>query len=296
VAILAWLNLGVCALLGVACVGLYLDARGARKALGSVVASLQRQTAAHNAAIGNLSRALALLAPPDARPTAPHGPVAVGLSRPFKPSPEQVTEAREAYRAKELPPVDMEGDRGGINPGDPIPSESTAEIRARFEQEAEARSQARGAPPSSTDEDEPEDERTRVYSKQRVRGATLLGGLAGAPLERPVSSPTRTAEAFRKAHPSLPTLLSEGAEPPPATRDTLTPTAPGVPGLDAAVERAWHSKIEASRGAGKDTRHCHGARCMRRGSGTDLCDCKCDGCSRLLDLLVDAVRDVTGRE
>lgn len=51
---------------------LYLDGRGLRKALAAAratVAALQRQTTANDAAIGNLSRAVALLAPPDARPT-----------------------------------------------------------------------------------------------------------------------------------------------------------------------------------------------------------------------------------
>jgi hypothetical protein len=107
---------------------------------------------------------------------------------------------------------EAEDDRGGIIPGDLIPSESTEDIRARFEAEADARSRARVGLPSTTTDDEPEDERTRVYSGKSGRRATLLGGLAGAPLEKPVSDPSRTAREYmpHKATPSSPTLVSPG--------------------------------------------------------------------------------------
>jgi hypothetical protein len=114
-------------------------------------------------------------------------------------------------------PVDTTGDRPGINAGDPIPKDeapgsgarsvddgpTSAEIRARFEAEENERHP----------DDEPPEERTHVFAAPRPsRRVTLLGGLAGAPLERPTSSATRAAEAFRRSHPALPlpSLDTEG--------------------------------------------------------------------------------------
>jgi hypothetical protein len=102
------------------------------------------------------------------------------------------------------PPVahfDAEGDRGGIVPGDPIPSETDEDVRARFEAEADARSQARAEQlPKVATDDDPEDERTRVYGgRPKAQRPTLLGGLAGGPMPRPTS-------------PSSPTLVSPGVE------------------------------------------------------------------------------------
>ncbi len=234
--------------------------------------------------------ALVALATRRAPDTAPRP--FIGLSRPFEPSPEQVAVARAAYvAAQQQRPVDMEGDRGGINPGDPIPSESADAIRARFEAEADARSQAREEPYTG----EPDEDRTQVYSGRGLRRATLLGGLAGAP-ERPRSSPTRTAEAFRKAHPSSPTLVSEGIAPPQAKRDTPTPTEPGASTLDARIERLWHEKLAAAQEAGKDARHCHGPLCMTGEHPVEACGCSCDACGLVLDLLVAAQREIKGRE
>jgi hypothetical protein len=293
----------------------------------------------------------------------------MGLSRPFQPTAEQMKAARSvrvgAVSDGTLP-VDTEGDRPAFQ-GEP--SEDVDAIRARFEAEAEARSQARRESPptlpSTRDGDEPDDEATHVYSGRGVRRRTLLGELEGAPLERPVSNATRTAEAFRKSHPSSPTLVSEGVTPPPSSepppsssaprsvplvkvakldaatiarvdalaarlgmtreelliraaeigtsdpealaatfhalgtpandhetrRETLTPTDPHVPAMDARVERRWHEKIAAAQEAGQHVQHCHGERCV-----LGACGCRCDGCIRINGLLAEARREVLGRE
>lgn len=61
--IVAWVNLGVSAMLLVACIALYLDARGQRKVEDAALAALRRQTQANYAAIGTLSRTVGLLSP-----------------------------------------------------------------------------------------------------------------------------------------------------------------------------------------------------------------------------------------
>jgi hypothetical protein len=134
--------------------------------------------------------------------------------------PKQVAAARAAYaetrgKTSTPPPLDAEGDRGGIIPGDPIPSESVEDIRARFEAEADARSRSRAGLPTMATDDEPEEEPTRVYSG-RKRRPTLMGGLAGVPMEQPRSDPSRTAQEYkpRRASPSSPTLVSPGTVPP----------------------------------------------------------------------------------
>jgi hypothetical protein len=208
---IAWLTFSWLGLLTFACLWLAIDNRGerrARKLAEQAIAALQARLAGQDEQIGHLTRALALLVPADARPTAPHHPIK-DWPRPFVPTPEQVATARAAYaETKGGPPVALEGDREAFQ------GESAEEIRARFEAEAEARSQARAGLPSMATDDEPEDERTRVYSG-RQRHPTLLGGLVGAPLERPRSDPSRTAREYvpRKATPSSPTLVSPGAVP-----------------------------------------------------------------------------------
>ncbi len=221
--------------------------------------------------------------------------------------------------------MDTEGDRIALQ-GDP--SETAEAIRARFEAEPDARLLARGALPSAETEDEPEDEPTRAHSgRARVRRPTLLGGLAEAPLERPKSDPSRTAEAFRKAHPSSPTLISPGTvlerlaglsrdelarvdavaeargtsreeviatsfamgSAPLAANDALTPTAPAEHTIDGRIKRLWHEKIAAAQEAGQDARHCHGARCA-----AGACECQCDGCALIHRLLIEARQEILG--
>jgi hypothetical protein len=195
--LVSWLSLGVSALMAVACFMLYIDGRGHKKTTGA----LQRKVKAQDELLGNLARALALVVPQDARPTVPHRPM----------PQQQEAAARTAYAEIPAggslgPPPEMEGDRGGIIPGDPIPSERVEYIRARFEAEAEARSQARAVLPSAAGEDEPEEEHTRVYEGRGRRRPTLLGGLAGAPQERPRSEPAREESTSRTSD----TLFSAG--------------------------------------------------------------------------------------
>ena len=96
----SWVNtIGWIAILFIT-LALYRDARVRLRDFGAKLAPigpLQAQVKGQGEQIGNLTRAVALLVPPDARPTAAHGkapdkpaskPVA-GLSRPFQPSPAQ---------------------------------------------------------------------------------------------------------------------------------------------------------------------------------------------------------------
>ena len=68
------------------------------------------------------------------------------------------------------------------------------------------------------------------------------------------------------------------------------------PTITKRIERVWHEKIAAAQEAGQNARHCHGARCLEGQNGIALCDCPCDGCARILDLLTQAMRETTGRE
>jgi hypothetical protein len=252
---------------------LVLDLRGERRAVRAAVQALGRRVQSQDEQLGNLSRAVALLVPPDARPTT-------GPSRPFRPTAEHVAAARSAHagetarriEALSLPSVETEGDRGGINPGDPIPSgEDKVALRARFEPEADERDAARD------EADEPEEEATVVCSAPEARH-TLLGGLAGAPHRRPASSPTRAPEAFR-AKGESPTLISAGV----------------APRVDPVVAR-YEALCSAARAAGLKVDHCTDARadCHSADDAAGACFCTCDGCVRATAYLVQAEREIMG--
>ncbi len=117
----------------------------------------------------------------------------------------------------------------------------------------------------------------------------------------PASSPREPTWAEKRAT----QLLAEGYSPaearemaereghlanaPPGAareRDTLTPTQPSAPTLDRRIERLWHAKIEAALLAGKNARHCHGARCFQQGQDISACECRCDSCALVVDLLI----------
>lgn len=140
----------------------------------------------------------------------------------------------------------------------------------------------------------------------------MLDGLLGAPMVRPVSDPARAAREHA-AGKGAPVVGASFQGPPvdlaahqaerarmavearaarEGKRDTITPTDPSAPTLDARVERLWHEKVAAAQEAGQDARHCHGEKCMDRGEGIALCDCRCEGCGRLLALLISAERAV----
>ena len=91
-----------------------------------MIAALGAKVTKQDEQIGNLTRALALLVPADARPTAPH---VAGV-------PQDARSRLPAGAGSESPPVaffDAGGDRGAVVPGDPIPSESREDIRAAAE-------------------------------------------------------------------------------------------------------------------------------------------------------------------
>jgi hypothetical protein len=224
----------------------FLDTRAAKKARRTWEGALEarfREHAGHSGRLMLLERVI------DAHIAAHDFDVRRTAARP-RPTDAQLAAARPYATAAALevahlpePPVDSDGDRGGINPGDPLPESAGDKeaIRARLEAEADAREAARD------DRDEPpgDDERTQVH-----RRPTLLGWLgkparpdplAGVPRERPTSSAARTAAAFRERHGSSPTLVSAGMVPPtPPHRahESTAPgetTPPGAPANDAGV-------------------------------------------------------------
>jgi hypothetical protein len=117
---------------------------------------------------------------------------------------------------------------------------------------------------------------------------TLLGGLAGAPLVQPRMDHRRTVEDFAKRHGAG----MGGAQilpVPVPRRETPTPTEPSTPAIDAEIQRRWAELVAAAQEKGIEVGHCHaGEKCMDRGEGIALCACRCDGCARLLALLVKA--------
>lgn len=288
-------------LLVLAILGLYLDTRGDRRARQVWQRATDARVGGHDKAIATLERAVALLVPPDARPTAPHARAA-GLSRPFQPTGEQQALARRAHRAAELeraelpePPVDTRGDRGGINPGDPIstavrpggssmlPESGTRDAMGEI---ARALAEVEGAFPEGS-EAESVDEPTQVFTARadvdadRPRRPTLLGGLAVMP------KPVRSKQA------SQPTLVSAGVLPP--ANIVGSSRAPEALRGDA-VDVRFRALCDAARAAGLATDHCEGAACWEgegEAAGT-VCLCACDGCRRATGYAEQAEREVMG--
>ena len=277
----SWVNLVGWVVTLAVTVFLYRSARVRLRAMSAKLAPLGPQVAGHDEQIGNLTQAVTLLVPPDARPTTAHRtrlPVAPADTSPSastalaaraptvprlrveihrSPFPAEVyavlargdgrpmvlhVDARDVDMREgtmpvnvlhvctdvvgiELPPerprrrmawvsramvldcpdapppgppapVEVEGDRGGIIPGDPVPTERPEDIRF----EVERRSQAGAQRPTAAGEGEPEEGRTRVYT-----------GRAPRP---PAVSPAQPAGAKRDTgRTSSPTLVSPGNEP-----------------------------------------------------------------------------------
>lgn len=103
-AILSWMNLGVCALLAVTCVALYLDARGARQALRA----LQRATATHDRELCTVRRALATLGPRTPEPALFRRMGRVSAPSPAAGLPPPVIQRAAARRARLDPPAPAE--------------------------------------------------------------------------------------------------------------------------------------------------------------------------------------------
>jgi hypothetical protein len=66
------------------------------------------------------------------------------------------------------------------------------------------------------------------------------------------------------------------------------------PGLADRVERLWKEKVAAAQEAGKNAWHCYEASCMPDSDQIAYCGCKCDGCTLVLDLLLQAQREILG--
>ena len=65
----------------------------------------------------------------------------------------------------------------------------------------------------------------------------------------------------------------------------IAPLVPAAVGSSKGYRRAAQAQ-------GEDASRCHGALCLTRTERTELCECPCDGCGLLLELLVRAERDV----
>lgn len=89
------------------------DRRRDRRALET----FGRRLGAHDAAITTLSRVVAALVPPDARPTRPQAPPAYATA----PPPSAAARLERAVLPE--PPVDMTGDRAGLVPEPPSAGE-----------------------------------------------------------------------------------------------------------------------------------------------------------------------------
>jgi hypothetical protein len=277
----------------------YRSARVRLLAMGAKLAPLAPQVAGHDEQIGNLTRTVELLVPPDAQPTTAHraalpaAPVGEQLARALSArSPASAAPTGPRVRADirptrfpsdvavllsygdkakvlnldardvnlregtvpvtvldasrpdvvlvELPPerqrgrvvslprglvldcpesappsatpaaVGVEGDRGGIILGDPIPQERVEVFRAPLKAEADARSRPQ-LPSAQAEEDDDDgatpEEETRVYTGKSRKRPTLLGGLAGAPQGDARSSDTPQGDAR-----SSDTLVSAGVK------------------------------------------------------------------------------------
>jgi hypothetical protein len=78
----------------------------------------------------------------------------------------------------------------------------------------------------------------------------------------------------------------------PAERAELDKRQP--PGLADRVERLWKEKVAAAQEAGHNARHCYEASCMPDSDQIAYCGCKCDACTLVLDLLLQAQREILG--
>ncbi len=138
---------------------------------------------------------------------------------------------------------------------------------------------------------------------------TLFGGIVGGPIAEPSWVEKRVAllaeyarEAGEPFDPKAARRQVEeeariaGAPPARRDRDALTPTEPSGPSLDWRIERLWHRKLAAAQEAGKDARHCYGGRCFHEHQAIRVCECTCDGCVLVGELLIAAKREITGRE
>jgi hypothetical protein len=219
--------------------------------------------------------------PPDARPTTPHNkPVVVGLSRPFQPSPEQIASAR-SVRA------------GAVSDGSlPVDTRTAEAFRKAHPSSPTLVSEGIERPPPSSSAPRmvPLVEAAQLDAATIARVDALaadLGMTREEILVRAVEIGTTDPEALAATLCALGKPANDEAT---ARRETLTPTDPSTPAMDARVERRWHEKIAAAQEAGQHVQHCHGECCV-----LGACECRCDRCIRIKGLLAEARREVLGK-
>jgi hypothetical protein len=127
--LVAWLSLGACTLLGVACVLLYLDNRGRRgveRAALRALRLLSAQVAAQEEELGSLRRAVAGLAAPDL-----DVPRAVVLPPAFQPRPPSEPPVRRLTLELPIPSFLSEDEHATMMaPEPPPPPSSRRNVRA----------------------------------------------------------------------------------------------------------------------------------------------------------------------
>lgn len=229
--------------------------RHARELRG-VIQALGRRLEAHDAAITTLGRAVAALAPADARPTKPNAP----SSMPFRPAPAEIVAARAAYTAP--PPSAAQRIERAVLPEPPV---DTTGDRAGWVPEPPSHPSVEPSPwPPASERDSSQD-LTRVMSYDDASRAALAARCAirPPPFERAVASRTR--------------------EP--------TPSAPPIAG--DPIEARYQTLRCVARAAGEACDHCHGADCWAD-EETILCTCPCLGCTKARELSSLAEREVLG--
>lgn len=227
-AILSWVNLGGNALLMVLCVVLCFDAMGQRRALTAMRVLLD----AHGAELLNVRQALAYLAP-DHPALAPVDRGAASVAR---------SEARE----RQLPPgstpapaVDTSGDRRGINPGSPLPTEAREEPPPDTDREPSRAApldvaQALGAPPGMVGLSLEESDAAQAPEPEIPARRSLRTESPSEPPPAGVPVPTDDPEAVARwrrtlrRHPIMDEVTARGTlrALDPATVATIAPLSP----------------------------------------------------------------------
>jgi hypothetical protein len=291
---LQWLNLLVWVLLSGACILLFLDGRGQRKAVSAAqnaLAALQSQVTAHDGQIGNLSRAVALLTVPDARPTmAVQHPAADALASararlPTPPAAAKVS-TRETARLSSTSPA-----------SEASPSETVEAILARYQAHTDEQDAPDAERITPIEVSSPTPLTAKLSTDLSLEAFARVEALAAAKgidvdtmLHRLAMSGlavmTGAAEARELAPPEGPANDAPQGTPSPP----LPFTAPG-PRLDERVSRRWHALLAEAREQGKDARHCFRPLCLRDGFALGRCPCACEGCARVAALLYEAERE-----
>jgi hypothetical protein len=318
-----------------------LRQQGARIAtLSGTVSAVGHSVSRQAATLEALGQTVAgIVVPADARVTAaPVAAIAHSAGAPSPRAPAPARPRRDVARELEVallpePAVDDTGDRGGINPGDPVPivlpalspvADAAPDTTQRELERAELRRSAEAA------------EDARDQDRARRQLPTLLQALSmarQAPTQADVDPDARRtlAEAPRlgdedsddeltvvttlapitSARPTLSGIAPAGSrrrhilpEERAAARQAWaeeTQTSAGVvrssptppPAQGDAVEQRYAAHCAIARAAGLAVDHCAGADCTTTADGR-LCTCDCEGCARAARLLAQARRELLG--